>query len=47
MLFRSEEYGIKPGPVVGAALNALFAQVEKGTLPNEREALLARLKELK
>ena len=42
-----EEYGIKPGPVVGAALNALFAQVEEGTLPNEREALLARLKELK
>lgn len=40
-------YGIKPGPTIGKALDALFAEVEAGTLPNEREALLARLSELR
>lgn len=39
-------FEIPPGPIVGKVLNALFAEVEAGTLPNEREALLARLREL-
>jgi tRNA nucleotidyltransferase (CCA-adding enzyme) len=42
-----QELGVKPGPIVGETLNALFALVEAETLPNEREALLARLRELK
>lgn len=37
---------VKPGPIIGTMLDALFAEVEAGTLPNEREALLARMKEL-
>ncbi len=37
---------IKPGPMVGKYLEALFAEVEKG-LPNEKEALIEKLKELK
>ncbi len=41
-----KERNVKPGPVIGNALNALFAEVEAGTLPNEREALLIKLKEL-
>ena len=40
-------YNVKPGPVIGKALDALFAEVESGALPNEHEALLARLGELK
>lgn len=32
--------GCQPGPIVGKTLDVLFSQVEKGTLPNEREALL-------
>jgi putative nucleotidyltransferase with HDIG domain len=40
-----KEYGVKPGPVVGAALAALFAEVEAGTIANKHEDLLARLKE--
>ena len=36
-----------PGPVVGKTLTDLFAQVEKGTLANEREILLEKIKELK
>lgn len=39
-------YDVPPGPVIGKALDALFSEVEAGTLPNEREALLARMKEL-
>jgi tRNA nucleotidyltransferase (CCA-adding enzyme) len=39
-------YGCPPGPIVGQALNALFADVEKGILKNTKEALLARLAEL-
>jgi len=42
-----KSYGIKPGPAIGVALDALFAEVEAGTLPNEREALLTRLAEIK
>lgn len=38
--------GVKPGPVIGKTLNDLFTEVEKGTIPNEREPLLARLKDL-
>lgn len=41
-----KEFNIKPGPTVGKILNQLFAEVEAGTLPNERTALLSRLKEL-
>ena len=37
---------IEPGPMVGKYLEALFAEVEKG-LPNEKEVLLKKLKELK
>jgi putative nucleotidyltransferase with HDIG domain len=33
----------KPGPIIGKTLAALFAQVEEGTLKNEREALLETL----
>ncbi len=42
-----KEYEVKPGPIIGNVLDALFAEVEKGTLPNEREALLKRMEELK
>lgn len=38
-----KEFGIKPGPLVGNVLNQIFAEVEAGTLPNEREALLSHL----
>jgi len=37
---------VKPGPVIGKVLNDLFSEVEAGTLQNDREALLARLKHL-
>lgn len=36
-------FGIKPGPMVGKVLSQIFAEVEDGTLPNEREALLSHL----
>jgi hypothetical protein len=42
-----KEFACKPGPLVGKVLTALFAEVEKGTLVNEREALIGRMKELK
>lgn len=42
-----KEYNAKPGPMVGKALNQLFAEVETGKLANTKAALLARLKELK
>ena len=38
--------GVKPGPIIGKTLDALFAEVESGTIPNERDALLARLSAL-
>ena len=38
-----KEFKTKPGPIVGKVLNQLFSEVEEGTLPNERDALLARL----
>ncbi len=40
-------YDVKPGPIIGTVLDALFAEVENGTLPNEREALLSRMETLK
>jgi len=36
--------GIRPGPQIGAALNALLDAVVDGRLPNEREALLDEVK---
>jgi hypothetical protein len=39
-------FACKPGKIVGDILNTLFADVEQGTLPNEREALLAKIEEL-
>jgi len=40
-------FGIAPGPLIGKVLDALFAEVENGTLANEREALLAKMEILK
>lgn len=37
------EAGIAPGPEVGQVLNGLLEQVLSGAVPNEREALLARI----
>jgi tRNA nucleotidyltransferase/poly(A) polymerase len=41
-----KELGVKPGPIIGKTLSDLFAEVEAGTLANDRETLLAKLKEL-
>jgi len=41
-----KELNVKPGPIIGKTLNDLFAEVEAGTLKNEREILLSRLKDL-
>lgn len=35
---------VKPGPIIGQTLEALFKEVEEGTLQNEREVLLGRIK---
>lgn len=40
-------FDVKPGPIIGQVLDALFAEVEAGTLANERDMLLVRLNELK
>jgi len=40
------ELQVPPGPIVGQILHTLFSEVESKTLPNEREALLQRIKEL-
>jgi tRNA nucleotidyltransferase (CCA-adding enzyme) len=40
-------FDTKPGPIIGKILDQLFSEVEANTLPNEREALLKRLKEMK
>lgn len=37
--------GLRPGPAVGQALNALLQAVMDGTLPNDRDALLGALRE--
>ncbi|MEK7577352.1 MAG: HD domain-containing protein [Patescibacteria group bacterium] len=39
-------FAIGPGRIIGQTLDILFKEVEAGTLPNEREALLKRLYEL-
>lgn len=40
-------FDVTPGPVIGKILDAVFADVEAGILPNEREALLAKIEALK
>jgi tRNA nucleotidyltransferase (CCA-adding enzyme) len=42
-----KEYNCKPGPVIGKVLQTLFGEVETGSLPNDREALLKRLGAIK
>jgi len=41
------EFDVKPGPIIGKVLSQLFSEVEEGTLLNDRDALLLRLRELK
>ena len=42
-----EIYNIGSGPMVGSVLNMLFNDVSEGKLPNTREILLKRIKDLK
>lgn len=42
-----EALGCKPGKIVGETLAKIFSEVENGTLLNEREQLLERIKSLK
>lgn len=42
-----KEFNCKPSKLVGEILDRLFAQVEEGTLPNVRDALLKKIEELK
>ncbi|QQS44011.1 CCA tRNA nucleotidyltransferase [Candidatus Roizmanbacteria bacterium] len=42
-----EVLGIKPGPKIGDIMDQIFEEVDDEKIPNEREALLARLRELK
>ncbi len=35
--------GVRPGPIIGKTLSDIFADVEKGTLVNERETLLKKI----
>jgi tRNA nucleotidyltransferase/poly(A) polymerase len=42
-----EIFQIKPSKQIGDVLDALFAEVEEKKVPNERKALLNRLKEMK
>jgi hypothetical protein len=41
-----KELSINPGKKVGEVLNTLFAEVVEQRLPNERETLINRAKEL-
>lgn len=41
-----KELHCKPGPLIGKVLNDLFSEVEAGTLANDREELLTRLKDI-
>jgi len=41
-----EKLALKPSPIVGTILKALFEEVVDGTLTNELEALIARMEEL-
>lgn len=40
-------FKIKPGKIIGETLDAIFKEVESGTLPNDREIQLSKLHELK
>ena len=40
------QLGLKPGPKVGEVLNTLFEEVVEKKVPNEKEILLKRLKQL-
>lgn len=40
-------FEVTPGPIIGQVLDNVFAEVEKGTLQNDRDALLVKLAELK
>lgn len=40
-------FDVPPGRIIGEVLDLVFAEVEKGTLLNERELLLTKLRELK
>jgi hypothetical protein len=42
-----KQFGIGPGPEVGAMLSKIFAEVENGSLQNDRKVLLERLMTLK
>ncbi len=42
-----EILNVTPGPIVGKVLNALFAQVDSGTLQNDREILLKKIEDFK
>lgn len=42
-----KELNLEPGPKVGEILNQLFKDVEKKEVPNERKALLEKLKDYK
>jgi len=37
----------KPGPIIGSTLDALFKEVDEGTLTNDRDILLAKIQEMK
>lgn len=37
---------IKPGPKIGQILNTIFDEVDKGSLPNDRDLQITRIKEL-
>lgn len=41
-----KELGVSSGPIVGAVLNKLFQEVDEEKIPNEREILLSRMKEI-
>ena len=41
-----QQTGISPGPDIGKALSWLLGQVQDEVLPNQRETLLAAVKEL-
>ena len=42
-----KELNLKPGPDVGKILKKLFKEVEDKKVPNEKEALLERVKKTK
>jgi len=41
-----KELNIGPGPLVGKVLEAIFTEVEEGTVQNERKVLLKKIKEI-